>query len=240
VHDVWVAAELTPEGAADLLVLSPHFDDAVLSATELIERNPGTTVVTVCGGRPPVGMEASPWDYGSGFASAFDAADARRREDFEALSLLGARQVCLEFFDGPYRIDESVETVADAIGSLIDCLKPQRCALPLGLSHADHKLVSNATLRSLRDRPQCLPIAYADLPYAITDPSTIEERLTEIGVSFVPYPSVAVTRKEAAVDCYRSQHNQLTIAHPRWRESITPGAESFFRLGLNDDAATII
>ncbi len=42
-----------PATLAQVVVVSPHFDDAVLGAAHLIDGHPGTTVITVLGGRPP-------------------------------------------------------------------------------------------------------------------------------------------------------------------------------------------
>ena len=36
-----------------IVVVSPHFDDAALGAAHLLTRYPGSTVVTVLGGRRP-------------------------------------------------------------------------------------------------------------------------------------------------------------------------------------------
>ena len=52
------------------IIVSTHFDDAVLSLAHVLQATgPLATVVTVCGGPPPDGLPVSEWDAGCGFAS---------------------------------------------------------------------------------------------------------------------------------------------------------------------------
>ena len=44
---------LDPGVLARIVVVSPHFDDAALGAAHLLTSYPGSTVITVLGGRPP-------------------------------------------------------------------------------------------------------------------------------------------------------------------------------------------
>ena len=46
---------------ARVVVLSPHFDDAVQGAGLLLARHPGSTVVTVFAGPPPEYPDPPPW-----------------------------------------------------------------------------------------------------------------------------------------------------------------------------------
>ncbi len=52
------------DGTLDrIVVVSPHFDDAALGAAHLMGSHPGSTVVTVLGGRPPSYPDpATEWD----------------------------------------------------------------------------------------------------------------------------------------------------------------------------------
>ena len=45
---------LDPSVLAKVVVVSPHFDDAALGAAHLLTTYPGSTVITVLGGAPPV------------------------------------------------------------------------------------------------------------------------------------------------------------------------------------------
>ena len=85
---------------ARIVVVSPHFDDAVQGAAYLLAGHPGTTVVTVFGGRPPAYPEPpSEWDALGGFRSGDDIVDIRRAEDAAALAVRGAAPVWLGLVD---------------------------------------------------------------------------------------------------------------------------------------------
>ena len=76
-----------------IVVVQPHFDDAVMGAGYLIAGHPGTTVVTVFGGRPPAYPETpTEWDALGGFKAGDDIVALRRGEDIAALAELGARR----------------------------------------------------------------------------------------------------------------------------------------------------
>ena len=86
-----------------IVVVSPHFDDAALGAAHLIAGHPGTTVITVLGGRPPAyPAEPTSWDACGGFRAGDDVVAMRREEDREAMAFLGAVPVWLEFPDHQY------------------------------------------------------------------------------------------------------------------------------------------
>src|SRR3954453_12889415 len=83
-----------------IVVVSPHFDDAVMGAGYLLAGHPGTTVVTVFGGRPPAYPQPpSEWDELGGFAAGDDVVALRRDEDTAALAVLDAVPHWLEFTD---------------------------------------------------------------------------------------------------------------------------------------------
>src|SRR5580692_19322 len=115
-----------------LLVISPHFDDAVLSTGFWLSQHTRATVATVFSGSPGLGVPASKWDISGGFESGNDAALGRRAEDERALHYLGSDQRCLGFLDDPYRTAERYHesdfgsgseirgSVADALHRLIE------------------------------------------------------------------------------------------------------------------------
>ena len=101
------------EELARIVVVSPHFDDAVQGTGYLLAGHPGTTVVTVFGGRPPAYPEPpSEWDALGGFRSGDDVVALRREEDASALAVVGAGHVWLEFADHQYLSPE--ERTSDA------------------------------------------------------------------------------------------------------------------------------
>ena len=62
-----------------LLVISPHFDDAVFSCGHLLAAAPGAVVVTVFGGRPDTyPSPVCPWDADCGFGEESDIVAVRR------------------------------------------------------------------------------------------------------------------------------------------------------------------
>ena len=87
-------------------VLSPHLDDAVLSLgaaiSAAVAAGAQVDVVTVSAGDPDAPDPPGAWDRSRGFASAAEAASARREEDRRACAMLGARPVWLPFQDHQY------------------------------------------------------------------------------------------------------------------------------------------
>src|SRR5213078_209954 len=86
-----------------IVVVSPHFDDAVQGAGYLLAGHPGSTVVTVFAGRPPA-YPATPteWDAFGGFKPGDDVVAIRQDEDIAALTVLGAAWHWLDFSDHQY------------------------------------------------------------------------------------------------------------------------------------------
>lgn len=232
------------------LVLSPHFDDAVLSCADWLERHPGAIVATVCSGAPGAGIPADPaWDALALFDSADDAATARRSEDLAALGMLGAEQRLLGFLDGAYKARAGrshedpganrsfEEELSRSINGLLDEVRPDECLIPVGLLHPDHIATRRAALDSLRARPNIRTTLYLDLPYAIASEAAARDQLDAIVASGVPLsedpvppPSTGEVKKRAA-GCYRSQLPLLekVFGGMLWR-SLEPGAERLFRM----------
>ena len=88
------------------IVVSPHFDDAVLSLgawlASIAGRGEHNEIVTVFGGDPTSDLPAAEWDRLCGFSTAGAAARARREEDRRACEILGIRGECLAFPDEQY------------------------------------------------------------------------------------------------------------------------------------------
>src|SRR5690242_11145568 len=85
----------------DVVVISPHLDDAVLSLGAALSwaarHGARVTVLTVLAGRPDSSTPAGEWDAGSGFGTEGEAATARREEDERACEVLGATPVWLPY-----------------------------------------------------------------------------------------------------------------------------------------------
>jgi LmbE family N-acetylglucosaminyl deacetylase len=122
------------------LVISPHYDDAVMSCGHWLHMNPGAIVATVCSGLAGPGISAGAWDKGSGFTTADQATAARQAEDLAALRVLDAKQCPpLGFLDREYQYPaRTLAGLEVSIGAFLDVLKPDRCLVPLGVKHPDH------------------------------------------------------------------------------------------------------
>jgi LmbE family N-acetylglucosaminyl deacetylase len=73
----------------------------------------------------------------------------RRREDIEALSVLGATHRHLDFLDSQYGFELDTAELAKQLTALIDELDPELVAIPLGVAHPDHEAVRDAALAAV-------------------------------------------------------------------------------------------
>jgi LmbE family N-acetylglucosaminyl deacetylase len=135
---------------ARVVVVSPHFDDAAMGAGHVIASHPGTTVVTVFAGRPPAyPPEPSEWDAAGGFGSGDDVVAVRRQEDLDAMAVLGAEAVWLEFSDHQYLAPAdrpTPEQVAPALEAALREADATSVFLPMGLGNPDHAVAHEAGL----------------------------------------------------------------------------------------------
>ena len=141
--DVEVTWGLVDPGTLErIVVVSPHFDDAVLGAAHLIAGHPGTTVITVLGGRPPAYPdEPTSWDACGGFRAGDDVVALRREEDRGAMAFLDAVPVWLEFPDHQYLAKAErprPAQVAPVLEQAIADASPTAVFLPMGLANPDH------------------------------------------------------------------------------------------------------
>jgi LmbE family N-acetylglucosaminyl deacetylase len=199
----------------DVLIVSPHCDDAVFACGDYLATHPGATVVTIFAGRPAPGTRLTDWDAAAGFGSGDDVIAARRDEDRAALALLGALPLWMDFRDAQYGPSPTPDDVARAIAPLVTAMRPRTLVLPLGLFHSDHDLAHRATLalaKSVRGRTV---LWYEDAIYRCV-PGLVAERvrtLTRAGFAVrrtaPPRGGGASSRKRWAVRCYRSQLRAL-------------------------------
>jgi LmbE family N-acetylglucosaminyl deacetylase len=212
-----------------LLVVSPHFDDAVLSCGCWLAGAPGATVVTVFGGRPDPGMALTRWDAACGFEEGADVVGRRREEDRAALALLAAHPVWLDFRDAQYGPSPAREAVTRALAVAIAKAGAATVAFPLGLFHLDHVLAADATL-ALVERMQAIEwVVYEDALYrSIEEAAWLRrESLQQSGWRFEPFTPTtapdAPAAKRAALACYPSQLRGLaTPGMPDVRDALNP------------------
>ena len=218
----------------DVVVVSPHIDDAALSLGAAIShatrRGARVTILTVLAGDPGSTTPAGEWDRRSGFTTAGEAANARRAEDATACGHLGARPVWLPYFDHQYERGASDDEVRAAV---VEAVGASLALLPgFPLMHEDHRW-----LRVLLDGafPAERHGLYAEQPYAAfwtEQPGAEGSPSPEL----VPPPArwgrlraglVDQRRKLAAYRAYASQHELL--GHPVgkiFRYEIRLGGES--------------
>lgn len=107
-----------------VLVVSPHFDDAALSAWGLLSLpDCPTDVLTVFGGLPPSGTTTNA-DRACGFDDGVKAMLARRDEDQRALDPVASRHEWLPLLDSQYlqapRIDSDAQVLVQAVQAWLD------------------------------------------------------------------------------------------------------------------------
>lgn len=191
-----------------VLLVSPHFDDAILSAGQFMADRADTEVVTVFGGFPTnAPTVVTPYDQKCGFQNALQAVSARRIENNEATALLEATSLELEFTDSQYNEPTTVEAVTAALQELINKNDYEFVMAPLGLGHPDHLLVSEAVMRLETNRKVYL---WEDLPLRVVEPELVFERTQQLNLipSLMMKPATTgdkMAKKIRAMLCYKSQ-----------------------------------
>ncbi len=197
-----------------ILLISPHFDDAVLSAGQFMAERPDADVVTLFGGVPltPDRIK-TPYDLKCGFDNARNAVGSRIRENDAALALLNATAIDLEFPDSQYKTEIAnhvyLQDVVDKLQEIVDNGDYEFIMGPIGLGHPDHTLVTEAMIHLKTDLPMYL---WEDLPLRVVEPETVIPRLAMFGLTQDKLWQPATTdhkmaRKIRALSCYKSQIN---------------------------------
>lgn len=188
-----------------VLLISPHFDDAILSAGQFIADRPDCEIVTVCGGEPDFEI-STPYDLKCGFKNAKDAVAVRRMENDEATALLQATKIDLTFPDGQYGEEVTEKDITRALQTIVDNEDYDMILGPVGLGHPDHIKVSNALLKVKTDLAIYL---WEDLPLRVVEPELVQPRLEELGLDRTLHGMGTTGNKMAkkirALLCYKSQ-----------------------------------
>jgi LmbE family N-acetylglucosaminyl deacetylase len=148
------------------LLLSPHWDDAVLDCWGVISSDRELNVVNVFAGVPQPGRLA-PWDAITGAVDSAQRARERIAEDALALQRAGRRPLSLPFLDAQYRPPPRAPTLAELDRALVAVApRASRLHAPAGLGgHPDHVLVRRyARMLLAAGMPATL---YAELPYCV-------------------------------------------------------------------------
>jgi LmbE family N-acetylglucosaminyl deacetylase len=216
------------ESGGSLLVVSPHLDDAVFGCGDAVRSRPGSLVVTVFAGGPQSWTTPTSWDAAAGFGPGVDAISRRRKEDRDALALLGADPVWLPFWDSQYGRTPRKADVTAALAEALTCFDPDVVLIPFGLWQSDHRLVHEAAVALLPDNRRRRWFAYEDAIYRRFSDAGLEDRRAELGargIATVPVassgPASAVKRQ--SLKCYRSQLRALsTWGRPGAADALEP------------------
>jgi LmbE family N-acetylglucosaminyl deacetylase len=227
-----------------IVVVQPHFDDAVMGAGYLMAGHAGTTVVTVFGGRPPAYPETpTEWDALGGFKAGDDIVALRRGEDVAALAELGAMPHWLEFSDHQY-LDKAEwyqpPDVAPALEAALRHLEPTAVFVPFGLANPDHDLTHRAARIVMNDLQDVAWYCYEDAGYCHL-PGLLAWRIRSLFNSGLwPTPAIVAVeldteRKNRALAAYRSQLPPLQADHMLDARTTAPVQEQYWRLARPPD-----
>ena len=187
-----------------VLLISPHLDDAILSAGQFIAGRGGyADVLTVFSGIPLVNAEyVTDYDKECGFNTSRDAMVVRRKEDTEALSILNARPIYTDRLDSQYKGANKVGIALTDILRKYATKEYEMVLAPLGLLHPDHIAVSDAVLKlGLQNL-----YLWEDLPARVTHPEAVVERLKKIPKAESTFiGNGPIADKVRALWCYKSQ-----------------------------------
>jgi hypothetical protein len=148
----------------DTIILSPHFDDAVLSCWDVLASAGEVLVVNVFAGEPPAGTLGW-WDELAGASDSAATVRTRVKEDRQALALAGRASVNLPFLDSQYRQgDQAPGEIVQALRGVLVTDARIYAPASLGDHHLDHTAVRAAAL-ALRAEGADVTL-YADLPHA--------------------------------------------------------------------------
>jgi LmbE family N-acetylglucosaminyl deacetylase len=221
-----------------VLAISPHLDDAALSAgatlADFAARGADVEVVTLFAGIPrePLSTVARAFHAKCHLPDSFAVA-LRVEEDRAAMNELGARPHHCEFLDAIYRRTSDGEWLCHHDQAMFDDLPLDQDGLLGEVSHQvrrflttlnpdlvltcaaigdhiDHRLTRAAVLNAAIGTS--VPILlWEDLPYAIGRPPTAAPSLT-----LTTPPPAAWERKWRAIACYTSQIRMLWPAEIDW------------------------
>lgn len=231
------------------VVISPHLDDAVLSAWSAVS-DPGAdvTVVTVFAGLPDPGRPTGDWEVACGVPDPRGLAVLRRAEDTAALASCGAGWAHLDHVDSAHRPPGSVHrsVVADLATR---CRDADEVWLPAAIGgHPDHLAAARAGLEAAGGRRV---VMYADQPYTAhwypppanggqDDPEALRRWLAALVGASLYTPAEqprarrldpgALAGKRAALRCYITQLRGLGTGFPGFCADEPPTPEWWWPL----------
>jgi LmbE family N-acetylglucosaminyl deacetylase len=154
----------------EVLVVSPHLDDAAFSLGAGLARaarsGARVRVLTVFGCDPDSSAPAAWWDASAGFPTEGAAAKARRAEDEQASRMLGVTPEWLSFSDASYERDQDYAAIREAV--LAAAADSDVVLLPgFPLHHIDHIRLTQLLLADPLGSARTA--LYVEQPYAKWD-----------------------------------------------------------------------
>ncbi len=235
------ASQLKKDGQkSTLIVLSPHYDDAVLSVGGTISEFDGPKYIVTFFTAPTTAPGLTTWDGMSGFANSAEANIFRAKENANAAHLLGARIINLPYMDNQYETPRSpsyslsiVDAIAKNIGDVVVSMKDAHVIVlgpsvfGYGFTHPDHLLVSEAFMQTVKSKkyPDTEFKFYEDLPYALKkvgerDVQDVHNSLEKMLIGF--YQGLQLKKKEmpisreafeSKISAIREYGSQITAFH---------------------------
>lgn len=190
--------------ASRVVVISPHFDDAVLSCWSILDKHGhDALVVTVFGGAPPPGRL---WSHDAEPPGAVDSATrlrARAEENRQALALTNSTHLDLDYLDSQYKVPGARLPVASDLAPLLREAELVFCPAGKGKKnhHTDHVRVRELVTEVRPDAS-----LYADQPY-FRFPADLDALPDEMGyaIEVVRLSVDQATRKATAISRYAGE-----------------------------------
>ena len=222
------------------IYISPHLDDAVLSAGGFIyeQTQAGIPVeiwTIVCGYPPPgeLTLRAQLEHFQWGTGTAEETINLRRSEDVEAARIVGAKaihfdvpdciyrrgpdgeELYLDIFVQPHAAEANLpDQIAQTIIPLLQADDQIICQLGLG-GHVDHILVRQAVERLNR------PLWYAaDVPYVLRQPEELASQVAGMKTSIFPITETGLKAWIEAALAYKSQLSTLFESSEKMKEQL--------------------
>ena len=180
-HSAQVPIDLQSKRSLRLVIVSPHFDDGVLSIgaamASWVRGGHRVGLLTVLGCDPESTAPAGGWDSRGGYATEGEAARARRAEDRRACETLRVSPMWLPYGSNDYERHGDEDDVWNAIATTVaDAALVLVPGFPL--SHPDHAWLG--ALLAERLSPDRLG-RYAEQPYTFRERGTPFSRVQTSG-----------------------------------------------------------
>ena len=218
------------------IVLSPHFDDAVLSLGGLLSTVTTPKIVATFFTAEPTTTMSTTWDALSGFSTSDEAVPARTQENIRALSHFSSttheEYNYLDFQYRPHTENSLQEAITKDIQHMIDT-HPNTPLYIYGpayfgdtITHPDHNILHDAFVETFKHThdPRVHFYFYEDFPYVhtfvmkynhISFPTYLEQH-DHIGLHDYAIPLLPqhILNKESALREYTSQIQSLSHGYP--------------------------